>query len=112
MLEAIAAFGAGEGVGRDSVRDVRKAAGTESPKFRSLRKAYELNFQPADAPFAVSVVFRGNAVERQQIVETLRDLIRKLGSGELDFERDGRFLTPGEKKTTGDAPSTSDPDAL
>lgn len=112
MLEAIAAFGAGEGVGRDSVRDVRKAAGSEPSRFRSFRKAYELNFQPADAPYAVSVVFRGNEVERQQIVETLRDLIRKLGSGELDFERDGRFLKSGVKKTTGDAPSASDPDAL
>ena len=109
MLEAIAAFEAGEGVGRDSVRDVRRTPATESPKFRSLRKAYELNFQPADAPYAVSVVFRGNAVERQEIVETLRDLIRKLGSGELDFERDGRFLKAGEKKAGGNAPSANAP---
>lgn len=105
MLEAIAAYESGDGGGRDSVRDMRRVTSTESPRFRSLRKAYELNFQPADAPYAVSVVFRGNAVERHEIVETLRDLIRRLGSGELDFERDGRFLKSAEKKTSETEPS-------
>jgi len=112
MLEAIAAYESGDGGGRDSVRDMRRVTSTESPRFRSLRKAYELNFQPADAPYAVSVVFRGNAVERHEIVETLRDLIRRLGSGELDFERDGRFLKSAEKKTSETESSVGSSGAL
>ncbi len=108
MLEAVSAFEGGTGVGRDAVRDVRRTARTETPTFRSFRKAYELNFQPENAPYAVSVVFRGNAVERREIVETLRDLIRRLGNGELDFERDGRFLKQEAKSATGSLASSSE----
>lgn len=93
MLEAIAAFEIGDGVGRDSIRVARKEPEpAEGPKFRSLRKAYELNFQPGDAPYAVSLVFRGNVAERSEILRTLRELIRKLDSGEVDLEAHGRFL--------------------
>lgn len=106
MLEAIAAFGAGEGVGRDAVRTARKELEPiEGPRFRSLRKVYELNFQPTDAPYAVSLVFRGNAVERAEVLQTLKDLIRKLDSGEVDLEEHGRFLrapAPRNGKGTGE----------
>lgn len=96
MLDAVAAFGAGEGVGRDSIRNARKAPPEETSQFRSLRKAYEFNFQPPDAPYAVSLVFRGSSVERGEILETLRGLIRKLDSGELNLEEHGRFLKAGD----------------
>lgn len=93
MLEAITAFGTGEATNRDAIRTARRDGDTQdSGRFRSLRKAYEFNFQPADAPYAVSLVFRGNAVERQEILQTLRDLIRKIDSGEVDLEAQGRFL--------------------
>lgn len=95
MLEAIAAFGRNEGVGRESVRSARKEDGADpSSGFRTFRKAYELNFRPGDAPYAVSVVFRGTATDRTEILGTLRDLIRRIDSGEVDLEQHGRFLKP------------------
>jgi ParB family chromosome partitioning protein len=96
MLDAIAAFETGEGVGRDALRTARREGeASEGPRFRSLRKAYELNFQPADAPYAVSLVFRGSATDRSEILQTLRDLIRRIDSGEVDLEEHGRFLKSG-----------------
>ena len=93
MLEAIAAFEAGDGVNRDSVRIARKdVEPDEGPRFRPLRKAYELNFQPPDAPYAVSLVFRGDAAGRGEIINTLRDLLRRIDTGEVDLEAHGRFL--------------------
>jgi ParB family transcriptional regulator, chromosome partitioning protein len=51
MLDAIAAFETGEGVGRDALRTARREGeASEGPRFRSLRKAYELNFQPQTHP--------------------------------------------------------------
>lgn len=98
MLEAVAAFGSEDGIGRDSIRNARKEAETvDGPKFRSLRKAYELNFQPTDSPYAVSLVFRGDASERTEILQALRDLIRKIDQGEIDLEAHGRFLRTGGK---------------
>lgn len=105
MLDAIAAFETGEGVGRDALRTARREGeATEGQRFRSLRKAYELNFQPADAPYAVSLVFRGSATDRSEILQTLRDLIRKIDSGEVNLEEHGRFLKAGaarEKEAPG-----------
>ncbi len=96
MLDAIVAFGAGDGVGRDAVRSARREGEPgEPPRFRSLRKAYELNFQPPDSPYAVSLVFRGNATDRSEILQTLRDLIRKIDAGEVSLEEHGRFLKTG-----------------
>ena len=104
MLEAIAAFESGEGVGRDSVRSARREAeSTEGPRFRSLRKAYELNFQPADAPYAVSLVFRGTSTDRTEILQTLKELIRRIDSGEVNLEEHGRFLKPGPARSGKDA---------
>jgi ParB family chromosome partitioning protein len=96
MLDAIAAFETGEGVGRDALRAARREGdASEGTRFRSLRKAYELNFQPEDAPYAVSLVFRGSATDRSEILQTLRDLIRRIDSGEVNLEEHGRFLKPG-----------------
>ncbi|MFN7987456.1 MAG: ParB/RepB/Spo0J family partition protein [Thermoanaerobaculia bacterium] len=110
MLEAIAAFESGEGVGRDSVRSARREGepSSEGPRFRSLRKAYELNFQPADAPYAVSLVFRGNATDRTEILQTLKELIRKIDSGEVDLEEHGRFLKTGSRNGK-EAPASAEP---
>ena len=107
MLEAIAAFDAGEGIGRDSVRNARREAeSSEGSRFKSLRKAYELNYQPPNAGYAVSLVFRGSASDRSEIVQTLRDLIRKIDAGEVDLEEHGRFLKTGSSRTDGGAGST------
>ena len=109
MLDAIAAFGSGEGVGRDSVRNARKESDpAEAPRFRSFRKAYELNFQPPDAPYAVSLVFRGAASDRSQILETLRDLIRRIDTGEVNLEEHGRFLKSPAPKAERDSEGTPD----
>jgi len=103
MLEAIAAFETGEGVGRDSVRSARREGdSTDGPRFRNLRKAYELNFQPTNAPYAVSLVFRGNATDRSEILQTLKELIRKIDTGEVDLEEHGRFLKSGPTRNGKD----------
>jgi hypothetical protein len=95
MLDAILAFGSGDGVGRDAVRTARRESENAEPsRFRTFRKAYELNFQPPDAEYAVSLVFRGSASDRGEILETLRGLLRKIETGELNLEEHGRFLKP------------------
>lgn len=109
MLEAIAAFESGDGVGRDSVRSARREGeSTEAPRFRSLRKAYELNFQPADAPYAVSLVFRGTSTDRTEILQTLKELIRRIDSGEVNLEEHGRFLKTGPSRSGKDAAALPD----
>lgn len=109
MLDAVAAFGTGEGIGRDALRIARREGEpSEGPRFRSLRKAYELNFQPADAPYAVSLVFRGNATDRSEILQTLRELIRRIDSGEVDLEEHGRFLKGGVRQETALVPPPSE----
>lgn len=111
MLEAIAAFETGDGVGRDAVRSARKeiVADAEGARFRSLRKAYELNYQPPEAPWAVSLVFRGSTAGRTEILQTLRELVRRIGAGELDLEEHGRFLKAGSAKSrkAGEEPTSS-----
>ncbi|MCL4806428.1 MAG: ParB/RepB/Spo0J family partition protein [Thermoanaerobaculia bacterium] len=107
MLDAIAAFESGDGVGRDALRSARREGEpSEGPRFRSLRKAYELNFQPADAPYAVSLVFRGSATDRSEILRTLRDLIRRIDSGEVNLEEHGRFLKAGTTRSEKEAGET------
>jgi hypothetical protein len=104
MLDAIAAFGTGEGLGRDAVRNARREAETSEPsRFRTFRKAYELTFQPPDAPYAVSLVFRGAATDRSEILQTLRELIRKIGAGEVNLEEHGRFLKSSGPRSGDDA---------
>jgi hypothetical protein len=108
MLDAIVAFGSGEGVGRDAVRTARREAEpAETSRFRSFRKAYELNFQPPDAEYAVSLVFRGTGADRGEILETLRGLIRKIDSGELSLEEHGRFLKSSGVRNGKDATPTT-----
>lgn len=110
MLEAIAAFESGEGVGRDSVRSARREGeSSEGPRFRTLRKAYELNFQPPDAPYAVSLVFRGNAADRAEILQTLKELVRRIDTGEVDLEEHGRFLKGSGSRGTRDETVHRDP---
>lgn len=112
MLEAISAFGSGEGVGRDAVRSARREVESMEPsRFRSFRKAYELNFQPPDAEYAVSLVFRGNGADREEILKTLRGLLHKIDTGELSLEEHGRFLKSGAGRGTRDAAAqtTSEP---
>lgn len=107
MLDAIAAFETGDGVGRDALRSARREGDpSEGPRFRSLRKAYELNFQPANAPYAVSLVFRGSATDRSEILRTLRDLIRKIDCGEVDLEEHGRFLKAATNRSEKEAGDT------
>jgi exonuclease VII small subunit len=43
----------------------------------------------------VSLVFRGSATDRSEILQTLRDLIHKIDSGEVNLEEHGRFLKAG-----------------
>jgi hypothetical protein len=108
MMDAIIAFENGEGVGRDSVRTARRGADPdEVPRYRTFRKAYELNFQPADAPYAVSLVFRGDASDRTEILRTLRELIRRIDIGELNLEEQGRFLRVGTKDEKKSPPPKS-----
>ena len=109
MLDAISAFGKQEGVGRDGIRAARREGdSTESNRFKTFRKAYEFNFQPPDAEYAVSLVFRGNASDRSEILVTLRDLLRKFETGELNLEEDGRFLRQSTTKAEA-FPAQGDP---
>jgi hypothetical protein len=55
----------------------------------------------------VSLVFRGNAADRSEILHTLRELIRKIDVGEVSLEEHGRFLRTGSPQPGRTAPEVT-----
>ena len=93
MLEAVAAWLAGENVTRDTLREAKKIPGKPEKASRgALRKSYALDYVSEDRRYRLSLVFHGKGQKRDDILEAIRMLLRQIEKGDVDLARDGRFL--------------------
>lgn len=93
MLAAVAALASGDALSRDVLREAKKDVrrGTSS-KFGGMKRAYTLDFTPADKRYKVSLVLKGRIHKRDEILEAIRDLARRIEAGDIDLEAQGRFV--------------------
>jgi ParB family chromosome partitioning protein len=99
MLAAVVAMASGERLSRDVLREVKKDArrGTSS-KLGGMKKAYTLDFTPEDRSYKVSLVLKGRIHKKDEILEAIRDLARRIEAGDIDLEAQGRFVKAKAKK--------------
>lgn len=102
MLDAVNRWLAGEGVTRDTLREAKKATGKPgTARHGTLRKSFAFDYLPEDRRFRVSVVFHGKkGQKRDDILAAIRSLFRQIEAGEVDLERDGRFLKAKKPQQT------------
>lgn len=100
MLAMVAAMARGEDVSRDVLREAKTAArrGAAPPKSGALKKAYTLDYSPEDRRYKVSLVLKGKLHKKDEILEAIRDLARRIEAGEIDLEAQGRFVKAKSKK--------------
>lgn len=103
MLEAIRAWEAGTSSGRETLRDAKRMIGVEgaSPSSARLPKSYELTYAPSGSAMRVSIVLRGETPSREEVLSAVRELLSKIGAGELDLEKHGRFVERRKKEAAG-----------
>lgn len=102
MLAAVAAMTSGDTMSRDVLREAKKDTrrGTASKKLGGLKKAYTLDFTPEDRNYKVSLVLKGRLHKKDEILEAIRDLARRIEAGDIDLETQGKFVKPKAKKKT------------
>ncbi|MCE7957798.1 ParB/RepB/Spo0J family partition protein [Acidobacteria bacterium ACD] len=111
MLDAIRAWVAGESSGRDALRESRRlpSGATEQLASSRLPKSYELTYVPEGSSVRVSIVLRGEPSSREAVLSAVRELVSKIGAGELDLEKNGRFV---ERRRGSSGPgNASDPES-
>jgi ParB family chromosome partitioning protein len=77
MEEAIARVS--EGSTRDDLRARKKGASADGKK----SKRFAFVYRPRGAPFKLNLSFHKSRVEKGEIVQTLREILRRLESGEI-----------------------------
>jgi ParB family transcriptional regulator, chromosome partitioning protein len=99
MLAAVAAMASGETLSRDVLREVKKdpRRGTAA-KLGGMKRAYTLDFAPEDKRYKVSLVLKGRIHKKDEILEAIRDLARRIEAGDIDLETQGRFVKAKAKK--------------
>jgi len=101
MLAAVVAMAKGDTVSRDVLREVKRDArrGTStSTKLGGMKRAYTLDFAPEDKRYKVSLVLKGRLHKKDEILEAIRDLARRIEAGHIDLETQGRFVKAKAKK--------------
>ena len=103
MLEAVESYVRGEGTSRDDLRAKRKESADVPASGSSARfpKSYELRFQPQGQDYNLSVVLRGALATKEEILKAVRDLARRIESGEIDLESHGRFAKSARPDAAG-----------
>jgi ParB family chromosome partitioning protein len=99
MLAAVVAMARGETLSRDILREVKKDArrGTTT-KLGGMKRAYTLDFAPEDKRYKVTLVLKGRIHKKDDILEAIRDLARRIDAGDIDLETQGRFVKAKPKK--------------
>ncbi len=93
MLDAVKRWVAGENVTRDTLRETKKSTGkAEKGRHAAFRKSYVFDYVPEDRRYKLSLVFHGKGQKRDDILSAIRTLVREIEAGDVDLERDGRFL--------------------
>ncbi len=99
MLAMVAAVERGEDVSRDLLREAKREVRRGVPaKSGALRKAYTLDYAPEDRRYKVSLVLKGRLHKKDEILDAIRDLARRIEAGEIDLEAHGRFVKTKAKK--------------
>jgi ParB family chromosome partitioning protein len=81
MEEAIAQVASGST--RDDLREQKKIGATG----KSKAKAFTFVFKPKDGPFKINVSFQKSRVQRDELIDALKQVLRQLESGELPLKR-------------------------
>jgi ParB family chromosome partitioning protein len=81
MEEAIARVSSGST--RDDLRAHKKAASSDGKK----GKRFSFVYKPKGAPFKLNLSFQKTRVEKSEVVQTLREILRQLESGEIRVGR-------------------------
>ena len=83
MEEAIALVLAG--MTRDDLREQKKDKDSESDSDK--RRTYHFVYAPKDGPFRLNLSFHKSRVQKSELIEALRGVIRQLESGDIDLHR-------------------------
>ena len=100
MLAMVAAMARGEDVEprRPARSEESGAARRRAGEVGAMKKAYTLDFAPEDRRYKVSVVLKGRLHRKDEILDAIRDLARRIEAGEIDLETQGRFVKAKPKK--------------
>jgi len=80
MDEAIAQVAGGST--RDDLRERKKESGAG----KSKAKAFHFVFKPKDGPFKIDVAFQKSRVQREELIDALRQVLRQLEAGDLPLK--------------------------
>jgi len=81
MEEAIAAVL--DGSTRDDIRDAKKGVASGKMKGRAFRFVYS----PKDGPFKLNISFAKSRVQRGELIDALKDVVRQLEKGEIEMPK-------------------------
>jgi ParB family chromosome partitioning protein len=82
MREAIALVASGST--RDDLRERKKG---EHPSGGKKPRRFAFVYRPRGAPFKLNLSFQKSRVEKSEVIQTLREILRQLESGELKVPR-------------------------
>ncbi len=96
MLEAVRAYAeGGGGRSREALRELRRGTLRDAAT-QQLKKNFEFTYAPDDRTYSVSLVLRGSH-EREEVLATLRGLLKRIDAGEIDLEKNGRFVRASKR---------------
>lgn len=72
-----------DGSTRDDLRDVKKGVATGKLRGRAFRFVYS----PKDGPFKLNISFAKSRVQRGELIDALKDVIRQLEKGEIEMPK-------------------------
>jgi ParB family transcriptional regulator, chromosome partitioning protein len=72
-----------DGSTRDDLRDVKKGVASGKLKGRAFRFIYS----PKDGPFKLNISFAKQRVQRAELIDALKDVIRQLEKGEIEMPK-------------------------
>ena len=79
MEEAIALVRSGST--RDDLREQKKGPEAESGK----RREFHFVFAPKDGPFRLNISFHKSRVQKAELIDALRGVLKQLESGEIEL---------------------------
>jgi ParB family chromosome partitioning protein len=83
MEEAIALVLSGST--RDDLREQKKDRDSDTDEKDDKRRTYHFVYAPKDGPFRLNLSFQKMRVQKSELIDALRGVIRQLESGEIDL---------------------------
>ena len=68
---------------RDDIREQKKGGASSSAK----AKGFHFVYRPKDGPFKLDIAFAKSRVNRDELIDTLRQILKQLETGELSLKR-------------------------